>query len=205
MSKESISKKIKLKADELGFLSCGISKVTFLEKEANHLENWLSNNYNGKMAYMANHFDKRLNPALLVDDAKSIISVLVNYYPEEDLFSKKNFKIAKYAYGKDYHQLIRKKLNVLIDFIKEEVGEVNARCFTDSAPVLDKAWAERSGLGWIGKNGNLISTKKGSFFFIGEIIIDAVLEYDEPTTDHCGSCEMHRCMPNFGHNKTGCC
>jgi epoxyqueuosine reductase len=188
MNKESITKKIKLKADELGFLSCGISKVTFLENEAKHLENWLSKNYNGKMAYMANHFDKRLNPALLVDDAKSVISVLVNYYPEKDLFSNAEVKISKYAYGKDYHQIIRKKLNFLIDFIKDEVGEVNARCFTDSAPVLDKAWAERAGLGWIGKHGNLISLKKGSFFFIGEIIIDAELEYDEPALDHCGSC-----------------
>jgi len=188
MNKEELSQFIKSHADRLGFLSCGISKVEFLEEEAKHLENWLNANYNGKMSYMANHFDKRLDPSKLVDDAKSVISVLVNYYPEQDLFSEKDLKISKYAYGQDYHQVIRKKLNELIDVLKEEVGEVNARCFTDSAPVLDKAWAERSGLGWIGKNANLISTQKGSFFFIGDIIIDLELEYDQPATDHCGTC-----------------
>ena len=188
MNKDKISRQIKSKALELGFLSVGISKVEFLEQEAKHLENWLSNNYNGKMAYMANHFDKRLDPSKLVDDAKSVISVLVNYYPEEDLFEGKELKISKYAYGQDYHQVIRKKLNELIDFITEEFGEINARCFTDSAPVLDKAWAERAGLGWIGKNANLISTQKGSFFFIGEIILDLELEYDQPAVDHCGTC-----------------
>jgi epoxyqueuosine reductase len=188
MNKAELSSFIKTHADRLGFLSCGISKVVFLEQEAKHLESWLSNNYNGKMGYMANHFDKRLNPALLVDDAKSVISVLVNYFPEEDLFANKDLKLSKYAYGKDYHQVIRAGLNELIEVIQEEVGEVNARCFTDSAPVLDKAWAERAGLGWIGKNANLISTKKGSFFFIGEIIIDLELDYDLPATDHCGSC-----------------
>lgn len=188
MNKEQISALIKSQADRLGFLSCGISKVEFLENEAVHLENWLNQNYQGKMAYMANHFDKRLNPALLVDNAKSVISVLVNYYPKEDLFKDKNVKISKYAYGKDYHQVIRAKLNELIAIITDEVGEVNARCFTDSAPVLDKAWAERSGLGWIGKNANLISTQKGSFFFIGEIILDLELSYDLPAIDHCGTC-----------------
>lgn len=188
MNKNKISQQLKSKALELGFLSVGISKVEFLEQEAKHLENWLSNNYNGKMAYMANHFDKRLDPSKLVDDAKSVISVLVNYYPEEDLFDGKELKISKYAYGQDYHQVIRKKLNELIDFIREQYGDINARCFTDSAPVLDKAWAERAGLGWIGKNANLISTKKGSFFFIGEIILDLELEYDQPAVDHCGSC-----------------
>jgi epoxyqueuosine reductase len=188
MNKKELSQLIKKHADRLGFLSCGIAKVEFLESEAKHLENWLSNNYNGKMAYMANHFDKRLNPALLVDDAKSVISVLVNYFPEEDLFKDKAYKISKYAYGTDYHLVIRDRLNELIEIIKEEVGEVNARCFTDSAPVLDKAWAERAGLGWIGKNANLISTQKGSFFFIGEIILDLELGYDQPATDHCGTC-----------------
>ena len=188
MNKTDISQSIKLKAKELGFLSCGISRVEFLEQEARHLENWLNKNYNGKMAYMANHFDKRLDPSKLVDDAKSVISVLVNYYPETDLFQQKNYKISKYAYGEDYHQVIRKKLNKLIDYITEKIGEINARCFTDSAPVLDKAWAERAGLGWIGKNANLISIQKGSFFFIGEIILDLELEYDQPATDHCGTC-----------------
>ncbi|MEX1001087.1 MAG: tRNA epoxyqueuosine(34) reductase QueG [Crocinitomicaceae bacterium] len=188
MNKTELSRRIKQKAEELGFLSCGIAKVVFLEEEAIHLENWLKKNYQGKMSYMENHFDKRLNPALLVDGAKSVISVLVNYYPEKELFRKNGLKISKYAYGKDYHQVIRKKLNEVIDFIKDEVGDINARCFTDSAPVLDKAWAERAGLGWIGKNANLLSTKKGSFFFIGEIIMDVELEYDQAVNDHCGSC-----------------
>lgn len=188
MTKEALSRLIKQQALEIGFLSCGISKATFLEEEAKHLENWLKNNYQGKMGYMANHFDKRVDPRKLVDDAKSVISVLVNYYPKEDVFHDKALKISKYAYGKDYHQVIRKKLNELIQIIQDKVGEVNARCFTDSAPVLDKAWAERAGLGWIGKNANLISTQKGSFFFIGEIIIDLDLAYDKPATDHCGTC-----------------
>lgn len=188
MNKTEISRFIKSRALEHGFLSCGLAKVEFLEQEAVHLENWLNQNYNGKMAYMANHFDKRLDPSKLVDGAKSVISVLVNYYPEKDLFKGKELKISKYAYGRDYHQVIRKKLNSVIEEIKEQVGDVNARCFTDSAPVLDKAWAERAGLGWIGKNANLISTQKGSFFFIGEIIIDLELEYDQPAIDHCGTC-----------------
>ncbi len=169
-------------------MSCGISKVEFLEKEATYLENWLNNNYHGKMAYMANHFDKRLNPALLVDGAKSVISVLLNYYPKTDLFQDKDFKISKYAYGTDYHFVIKHKLKELLKYIVEEVGEVNARVFTDSAPVLDKAWAEKSGLGWQGKNGMLISKQKGSFFFVGEIILDLDLVYDQPTLNHCGSC-----------------
>ena len=145
MNKAELSRAIKSKAAEIGFLACGISKVEFLEHEARHLESWLSNGYQGKMSYMENHFDKRLNPGLLVDDAKSVISVLVNYYPEEDTLSTGSLKISRYAYGQDYHEVIRERLNLLLDFIVTEVGEVNARCFTDSAPVLDKAWAERSG------------------------------------------------------------
>lgn len=188
MNKTDLSRLIKAKALELGFLSCGIARAQFLEEEARHLEKWLSKNYNGKMAYMANHFDKRVDPTQLVDDAKSVISVLINYFPDKDLFEGQALKISKYAYGQDYHQVIKKKLNQLIDLIRENVGDINARCFTDSAPVLDKAWAERAGLGWIGKNANLISTKKGSFFFIGEIILDLELDYDQPATDHCGTC-----------------
>ena len=192
MNKSELSLAIKNKANELGFLACGISKVEFLEQEAKHLENWLEKGYHGKMAYMENHFDKRLNPALLVDDASSVISVLVNYYPKKDLFEHKELKISKYAYGQDYHLVIRKRLQELLEFIEEQSGERSARCFTDSAPVLDKAWAERAGLGWIGKNGNLLSTKVGSFFFLGEIILDLELDYDQPTTDHCGTCT--RCI-----------
>ncbi len=188
MKKAELSAAIKNKAEQLGFLSCGISKVEFLEKEAAHLESWLKNGYHGKMSYMENNFDKRLNPALLVEDAKSVISVLVNYYPKKDLFSNKGLKISKYAYGEDYHTVIRSRLQQLLDYIESLAGQRNARSFTDSAPVLDKAWAERAGLGWIGKNGNLLSKKVGSFFFIGEIIIDLELDYDHPLTDHCGSC-----------------
>lgn len=189
MNKAELSHKIKQKAAELGFLSCGIAKVAFLEKEANHLENWLKSGFHGKMAYMENHFDKRLNPALIVDGAKSVVSVLLNYFPEKDLFKDAGLKISKYAYGTDYHLVIKDKLADLLRFIEQEVGsEVAARCFTDSAPVMDKAWAERAGLGWVGKNANLLSKQVGSFFFIGEIILDLDLDYDQPVSDHCGNC-----------------
>ncbi|CCG52338.1 Putative 4Fe-4S binding protein [Flavobacterium indicum GPTSA100-9 = DSM 17447] len=181
------SKLIKQKAIALGFLSCGISKADFLEQEAPRLENWLNKNYHGQMAYMENHFDKRLDPRLLVDGAKSVISLLLNYYPSEQQ-NQESYKISKYAYGEDYHFVIKDKLKSLLQFIQEEIGEVNGRVFVDSAPVLDKAWAAKSGLGWIGKNANLITQKVGSFYFIAELIIDLELEYDLPTTDHCGTC-----------------
>jgi len=168
-------------------LSCGISKAGFLEEEAPRLENWLNQNMNGQMSYMENHFDKRLDPTLLVDGAKSVISLLLNYYPSE-LQNQESYKISKYAYGQDYHFVIKEKLKELLFFIQSEIGEVSGRAFVDSAPVLDKAWAAKSGLGWIGKNSNLITQKVGSFYFIAELIIDLELEYDSPTTDHCGSC-----------------
>ncbi len=168
-------------------MSCGISKAGFLEEEAPRLENWLNNQMNGQMSYMENHFDKRLNPMLLVDDAKSVISLLLNYYPSE-LQNQDSYKISKYAYGEDYHYVIKEKLKDLLHFIQTEIGEVSGRAFVDSAPVLDKAWAAKSGLGWVGKNSNLITQKVGSFYFIAELIIDLELEYDTPTTDHCGSC-----------------
>ncbi|WP_164905454.1 tRNA epoxyqueuosine(34) reductase QueG [Flavobacterium sufflavum] len=178
---------IKSEAKRLGFLSCGISKAGFLEEEAPRLENWLNKNYNGQMAYMENNFDKRLNPTLLVDDAKSVVSLLLNYYPEKEQILD-SYKISKYAYGKDYHFVIKEKLKELLFSIQETIGEVSGRVFVDSAPVLDKAWAAKSGLGWIGKNSNLLTQKVGSFYFIAELIIDLDLEYDNPTTDHCGSC-----------------
>jgi epoxyqueuosine reductase len=178
---------IKAEAKRLGFLSCGISKAGFLEEEAPRLENWLNMNRNGQMAYMENHFDKRLNPTLLVDDAKSVVSLLLNYYPSE-FQNTDSYKISKYAYGEDYHFVIKDKLKELLHFIQTEIGEVSGRAFVDSAPVLDKAWAAKSGLGWIGKNANLITQKIGSFYFIAELIIDLELEYDYATTDHCGSC-----------------
>ena len=141
----------------------------------------------GEMAYMENHFDKRLDPRLLVDGAKSVVSLLLNYYPSE-IQNSDTYKISKYAYGQDYHFVIKDKLKDLLKFIQTEIGEVNGRVFVDSAPVLDKAWAAKSGLGWIGKNSNLITKQVGSFYFIAELIIDLELEYDTPTTDHCGSC-----------------
>ena len=168
-------------------MSCGISKAGFLEEEAPRLENWLNKNQNGQMAYMENNFDKRLNPTLLVDDAKSVVSLLLNYYPEKEQIQD-SFKISKYAYGKDYHFVIKEKLKELLFSIQENIGEVSGRVFVDSAPVLDKAWAAKSGLGWIGKNSNLLTQKIGSFYFIAELIIDLDLEYDHATTDHCGSC-----------------
>ena len=186
-NKEKYAQLIKAESKRLGFLSCGISKAGFLEEEAPRLENWLNNQMNGQMSYMENHFDKRLNPTLLVDDAKSVISLLLNYYPSE-LQNEDSYKISKYAYGQDYHHVIKEKLKELLHFIQTEIGEVSGRAFVDSAPVLDKAWAAKSGLGWIGKNSNLITQKVGSFYFIAELIIDLELEYDSPTTDHCGSC-----------------
>ncbi|KIM09734.1 MAG: epoxyqueuosine reductase [Sulfurovum sp. FS06-10] len=181
------SKIIKAESKRLGFFSCGISKAGFLEEEAPRLENWLNKNMNGQMSYMENHFDKRLNPTLLVDDAKSVISLLLNYYPSE-LQNRDSYQISKYAYGQDYHLVIKEKLKELLHFIQTEIGEVSGRAFVDSAPVLDKAWAAKSGLGWVGKNSNLITQKVGSFYFIAELIIDLELDYDTPTTDHCGSC-----------------
>jgi epoxyqueuosine reductase len=146
----------------------------------------------GKMGYMANHFDKRLDPRLLVDGAKSVVSLLLNYYPGQTPTEDDNFKISKYALGLDYHFVIKEKLKSLLAIINEEIGEVNGRVFVDSAPVLDKAWAKKSGLGWIGKNANLINKGSGSFFFIAELIIDLELEYDSETGDYCGTCT--RCI-----------
>jgi epoxyqueuosine reductase len=168
-------------------LSCGVSKAGFLEEEAPRLENWLKKNQNGQMSYMENHFDKRLNPTLLVEDAKSVVSLLLNYYPEQKQ-NEDAYKISKYAYGVDYHYVIKDKLKELLFSIQETIGEVYGRAFVDSAPVLDKAWAAKSGLGWIGKNSNLLTQKVGSFYFIAELIIDLDLDYDYAATDHCGSC-----------------
>ena len=179
---------IKTEATRLGFLSCGISKAEFLENEAPRLEKWLNNNMHGEMQYMENHFDKRLDPTKLVEGSKSVISLLLNYFPAQEQKDKTAPKISKYAYGNDYHFVIKEKLKGLLDFIQEEIGEVHGRAFVDSAPVLDKAWAARSGLGWIGKNSNLLTQQVGSFYFIAELIVDLELEYDSPVTDHCGSC-----------------
>jgi epoxyqueuosine reductase len=158
-----------------------------LEKEAPRLEKWLSENKHGQMKYMENYFDKRLDPNLLVDGAKSVISLMYNYYPNQKQRDDAP-KISKYAYGKDYHEVIKDKLNEFLSSIKENIGEINGRVFVDSAPVMEKAWAAKSGLGWIGKNSNLISKESGSFYFLAELIIDLELVYDGPIKDYCGTC-----------------
>ena len=182
------SQLIKQKAEKFGFQSCGISKAEFLEEEAPRLEAWLNKGYHGEMNYMENHFDKRLNPTLLVDGAKSVISLSYNYFPKVKIDEINNFKISKYAYGEDYHEVIKDILKEMVAELQEEIGEFGFRVFVDSAPVLEKAWARKSGLGWVGKNANLITKKHGSFYFLAEIICDLELEYDLPVTDHCGSC-----------------
>jgi epoxyqueuosine reductase len=183
---------IKQKSLELGFFFCGISKADFLKEEAQKLETWLKSGYNGKMQYMENHFDKRLDPRLLVDDAKSVVSLLLNYYPEETQDDPEAPKISKYAYGEDYHFVIKDKLKTLLASIQEEIGEVGGRVFVDSAPVMDKVWAQKSGLGWMGKHTNIIHPKHGSFFFIAELILDIDLVPDGPIKDYCGTCT--RCI-----------
>lgn len=186
-NKEKNTQFIKAEAKRLGFMSCGISKAGFLEEEAPRLEHWLNQNHHGQMTYMEEYFDKRLDPTLLVPDSKSVISLLVNYYPSE-FQNPESYKISKYAYGKDYHNVIKKKVVKLLKSIKREIGDVPGRAFVDMAPIMDKAWAAKSGLGWIGKNSNLLTQKVGSFYFIAQLVIDLDLEYDHATTDHCGSC-----------------
>jgi len=182
------SQLIKQKAEKFGFQSCGISKAEFLEEDAPRLEAWLNKGYHGEMKYMENHFDKRLNPTLLVDGAKSVISLSYNYFPKVKIDKINNFKISKYAYGEDYHEVIKDILKNMVAELQEEIGEFGFRVFVDSAPVLEKAWARKSGLGWVGKNANLITKKHGSFYFLAEIICDLELDYDLAVTDHCGSC-----------------
>lgn len=185
------TRRIKEIAATLGFQFCGISKADFLSEEAPRLEQWLKAGLHGSMTYMENHFDKRLDPRLLVDGAKSVVSLLLNYYPEQ----RQNPlapQLSKYAYGQDYHEVIKKKLFAFLDEIRCQIGDVGGRVFVDSAPVMDKAWAKKSGLGWLGKNGNLIHPKTGSFFFIAELIIDLDLVPDGPIKDYCGTCT--RCV-----------
>lgn len=179
---------IKSIAAELGFSFCGISKAEFLDKEAPKLEEWLRRGYAGQMKYLEQNFDKRLDPRLLVPGAKSIISLLYNYYPQKNLAKDSNLKIAKYAYGEDYHFVVKDKLKVFVQRLREKIGEVNGRAFVDSAPVHERAWAAKSGLGWIGKNSLLLNKNSGSFFFLSELIIDLELEYDGPVKDYCGTC-----------------
>jgi epoxyqueuosine reductase len=187
VSTSRYSQFIKSEAKRLGFLSCGISKAGFLEDEAPRLEQWLREYRHGEMRYMENHFDKRLDPRLLVPGAKSVVSLLYNYFPSTTQ-REDTYKISKYAYGEDYHYVVKRKLRQLLARIQEEIGAVDGRVFVDSAPVLDKAWAARSGLGWIGKNSNLLTKEVGSYYFIAELILDLELDYDGPVTDHCGTC-----------------
>lgn len=185
---EKYTRLIKTKAAKYGFQSCGISKSEFLEEEAPKLEKWLKNNYHGEMAYMENYFDKRLDPTLLVEGSKSVISLSYNYFPSEKIETLDNFKISKYAYAEDYHEIIKGVLRDLTDELKEEIGDFQFRIFVDSAPVLERAWAKKSGIGWVGKNANLITKQSGSFYFLAEIICDLELIPDHETTDHCGTC-----------------
>jgi epoxyqueuosine reductase len=180
---------IKAEAKRLGFTYCGISKAEFLEEEAPRLESWLKQNMHGEMRYMENHFDMRLDPRKLVPGAKSVVSLLLNYYTNEKQEDADAPKISKYAYGEDYHLVIKRKLKEMLATINEKIGkEVGGRVFVDSAPVLDKAWAKKSGLGWIGKNSNLINKQSGSFFFIAELILDLELIPDGAVGDYCGTC-----------------
>ncbi len=187
MIKEN-TKFIKNKAKDLGFSSVGISKARHLHEEENKFEKWLSKGFQGSMNYLEKNFDKRLDPRKLVPGSKSIISLSYNYYPKKNIDKKNNFIISKYAYGKDYHKVIKKKLKILFRSIKEKIGDVEGRVFVDSAPVHERAWAKLSGLGWIGKNSLLINEKKGSYFFLAEIICDLDLEYDSPVANRCGKC-----------------
>jgi epoxyqueuosine reductase len=174
-------------AADLGFDFCGVSKAEQLTEDAVHLESWLQKGYHGKMKWMENHFEKRIDPTKLVPGAKSVISLLYNYSPEEN-FDKAGVKISKYAYGQDYHFVIKDKMKTFMTRIANDIGDVDGRVFVDSAPVLDRAWAARGGVGWIGKHSLLITKKKGSFYFIAELILDLDLVADGPTTDHCGTC-----------------
>lgn len=190
-SAENMTQFIRQKSRELGFDFCGISKAEFLEEEAPRLENWLKDNKHGQMRYMENYFDKRLDPRLLVDNAKSVVSFLYNYFPAQTQVAGAP-KLSRYAYGDDYHEIIRPKLNSLLNDLQEKFGAINGRGFVDSAPVMDKVWAKKSGLGWIGKNSNLISKQQGSYFFIAELILDVELVYDGAIKDYCGTCT--RCI-----------
>jgi len=194
LTKASLSDSIKSKALELGFYGCGISEAVFLEDDARHMEQWLEEGCHGEMTYLEKNRGKRYHPALLLEEARSVISVLYDYYPEITLPSEDNYVISKYAYGNDYHFVMKNKLNELLAFVEEQTGERNARAFVDSAPMLDRAWAHKSRLGFIGKNTCLINKKGGSFFFIGHLLLDLELQYEgeiDPK-NYCGSCT--RCI-----------
>lgn len=185
---------VKQTALQLGFEFCGIAKAMFLDEDARRLETWLNKGMHGNMQYMENYFDLRTDPSRLVPGARSVITLLLNYYPDKQQEPGKP-QVAKYAYGKDYHEVIRNKLHAFLLSLKNGIGEINGRGFVDSAPVLERAWAQKAGLGWIGKNGNLINNKQGSYFFIATLVTDLELEYDDDfAKDYCGTCT--RCIDN---------
>lgn len=191
-SPDSISRFVKSVSHSLGFDYCGISKAGFLEEEASRLDKWLQKDMHGEMAYMANHFDKRLDPTLLVEGARSVITLMYNYFPEEPLPTENNYQIARYAYGKDYHFIIKDKLKDFLEQLRAKYGQIEGRVFVDSAPVMERAWAVKSGAGWVGKNSLLLNKHMGSYFFLAEMIIDLEMEYDGPVKDYCGTCT--RCI-----------
>lgn len=190
--KEKYTHLLKEEAKRLGFSYVGVAKAQALDTEAKRLEEWLKNDFHGKMSYMENNFEKRLDPTKLVPNSKSVVTLMFNYYTEKTQKDEVAPKISKYAYGKDYHLVIKDKLKLLLNFLNEEIGEVNGRCFVDSAPVMERQWAEKAGLGWTGKNTLLINPKAGSYFFLAELIIDLELESDSPMKDYCGTCT--RCI-----------
>ncbi len=183
---------VKSEARKLGFEYCGIARAEFLDEDARRLERWLNRGMHGSMQYMENYFDLRTDPTKLVPGARSVITLLLNYFPEERQHPEAP-KVSKYAYGRDYHKIIRKKLKHFLQVLRENTGEIQGRGFVDSAPVLERSWAQKSGLGWVGKNGNLITRHAGSYFFIATLITDLELVYDDPLAkDYCGSCR--RCI-----------
>jgi epoxyqueuosine reductase len=189
VTKQELSEMITYKAKKIGFDACGIAKAEYLKEESAHLKSWLHNNMHGNMKYMENYFDRRVNPARLVKGAKSVIAVLLNYYTNKTQKDRSAPVISKYAYGKDYHLILKEKLYQLFDFLKSKMKNAGGRIFVDSAPVLERAWAAKAGLGWIGKNANLISPEHGSFVFIGLLITDVELYYGNQIKEMCGDCE----------------
>ncbi len=192
MNRSDLTQWLKNRAAELGFMDVRIAQAMFMDEEVVRLENWLSQSYHGSMAYMERHFDQRVNPSLLVDNAKSVVCFLFNYYTDALQEDSAAPKLSIYAYGQDYHDVIKQRLRLLLTEFRERAGDVNGRCFVDSAPILERDWARRAGLGWVGKHTLLLSKKKGSFFFLAEMILDIELDYDHPVSDHCGNCT--RCI-----------
>jgi epoxyqueuosine reductase len=188
MNIQSHTDKIRQEAYRLGFDFIGMAKAERMDEEARRLEMWLNKGFHGKMSYMENHFDKRIDPRQLVEGAKSVISLTYNYFTEEKQVDNDSPKISQYAYGVDYHYVVKEKLKSLLNFIQVEIGEVSGRAFVDSAPVLERDWAKRSGVGWVGRNTLLINPKQGSYFFLAELILDLDLVYDNPIKDYCGTC-----------------